>query len=128
MEDPTATDAVRQVAQSIAPDFVLSTLTSDQSDVLFGAPISIKGELQLPDKQPIAGLAVRLEMLSQGETVWREIFQTVTESDGSLTLPLLLSKSASLRLSSDGSWERLGSQSAELSITVSRRISLTPPT
>lgn len=127
MEDGAASDSVRQVAHSIAPDLVLSTLTADQEGVLFGAPINIRGQFELPDKQPIAGLAVRLEMRAQGETTWREIFQTITAGDGSLTLPLLLAKSASLRLSSDGSWERLGSESAELSVTLNRRISLLSP-
>lgn len=128
MEDTTATDAVRQVAQSIAPDFVIGTLTSDQGSALFGTPVNIKGQFQLPDKQPIAGLAVRLEMRYQGDTTWREIFQTTTSSDGSLTVPLLLSMNASLRASSDASWERLGAQSAELSVRVNRQISLASPT
>lgn len=127
MEDATAADSVRQVAQSIAPDRVISTLTANVGASVFGTAMIVKGELHLPDKQPIAGLPVRLEMRSQGGTVWKEIFQTTTESDGSLLVPLLLSKNASLRISSDGSWERLPSQSAELPITVSRRISLAAP-
>jgi spore germination protein YaaH len=127
MEDPTATDAVRQVAQSIAPDPVVSTLTSDLSSSAFGTPVMIAGEFQLRDKQPIAGLPVHLQMRSQGESVWREIFQTTTQADGSVSLPLLLSANATLRISSDPSWERLASQSPELPIMVSRRISLTPP-
>jgi len=127
MEDATASDSVRQVAQSIAPDRVISTLTTNVGASVFGTAMIVKGEFQLPDKQPIAGLPVRLEMRSQGDTVWKEIFQTTTESDGSVLVPLLLSKNASLRISSDGSWERLPSQSAELPITVSRRISLAAP-
>jgi spore germination protein YaaH len=124
MEDPTATDAVRQVAQSIAPDPVTSTLTSDLGALAFGTPMMIKGVFQLRDKQPIAGLPVHLELRSQGDSVWKEIFQTTTEADGSVSVPLLLSKNAMLRISSDASWERLASRSAELPIIVSRRISL----
>lgn len=127
MEDATASDAVRQVAQSIAPDRVISTLTANVGAAVFGTAMIVKGEFQLSDKQPIAGLQVRLEMRSQGDPVWKEILQTSTESDGSISVPLLLSANASLRISSDGSWERLPSQSAELPITVSRRISLAPP-
>jgi hypothetical protein len=127
MEDTTATDAVRQVAQSIAPDLVLSTLTSDPPAAVFGTPMMVKGEFQLSDKQPISGLQVRLEMRTQGDPGWKEIFQTATAGDGSFSVPLLLSKNATLRISSDGSWERLPSQSAEIPVTVSRRISLVVP-
>ncbi|HEX7405785.1 MAG TPA: glycosyl hydrolase family 18 protein [Candidatus Nanopelagicaceae bacterium] len=127
MEDTTASDAVRQVAQSIAPDVVLSTLTSTPKEATYGAPMMIKGAFQLPDNQPIAGLPVRLEMLSSTDSLWNEVFQTTTESDGTFSIPLLLSKDASLRLASDSSWDQLASQSAVLSVLIDRRISSAPP-
>jgi spore germination protein YaaH len=128
MEDATATDAIRQVAQSIAPDPVISTLTTNSPVAIFGTPVNLTGQFQLKDKQPISGLPVHLQMRYLGDTVWKEIFQTTTEADGTFSVPLLLSRSVSLRVTSDASWERLASQSAELPITVSRRISVEPPT
>lgn len=128
MEDPTATDAVRQVAQSIAPDQVVSTLTLDQSSAPYGTPLNITGRFQLPDKQPIAGLATRLEIREVGETAWREVFQATTATDGSFSIPIVLSKSASLRIASDASWERLGSQSAEQTVAINRLVAISPPT
>ena len=128
MEDVAATDAVRLVAQAMAPDLVMSTISVDQSGTLFGNPVIIKGEFHLPDSQPVAGLSVKLEALTPGTTTWREILTTVTDSDGSILTPLILSTSSSLRLSSEGSWERLASLSAEQPIALSRRLAVSVPT
>jgi hypothetical protein len=70
-------------------------------------------------------LPVRLEKFSKTDAVWREIYQTTTASDGTFSIPVLLSQNASLRIASDGSWERLASQSAALSVLMDRRISTT---
>jgi spore germination protein YaaH len=125
MEDTTASDAVRQVAQLIAPDVVHSTISSSPMEAIFGTPLVVNGIFQLPDNQPIAGLPVRLEKFSKTDAVWREIYQTTTASDGTFSIPVLLSQNASLRIASDGSWERLASQSAALSVLMDRRISTT---
>ena len=127
MEDPTATDAVRQVAQSIAPDLVVSTLSTDQFGTSYGNRVNITGQLQLPDKTPVSGVTVRLELLPNGESAWREILQVTTGVDGGISVPVILGKSSSLRISTDASWERLASQSAPLSITISRLLSISSP-
>lgn len=128
MEDPTAVQAVRQVAQSIAPDLVISTLASDRTGALYGNSVKITGVLQLPDKTPVANQSVKLEIRGSGESGWREIFQVVTGVDGSFNIPIVLSKTSSLRISSDATWERLASASAEISVSISRMLAVTPPT
>lgn len=128
MEDPGATDAVRQVAQAIAPDQVLSTVTTDQNIVPYGNPVNISGRFQLPDKTPVAGLAVRLELKETGETAWRDILDATTGPDGLVSTALVIGKDAVLRFSSDATWERLASQSAEKALVVTPVLNASPPT
>ena len=127
MEDQSAIDAVRQVAQSIAPDQVMSTLTSDATELTYGTPFTLKAQFSLADKQPIAGLAVKLEGQGVGESSWRTLLDTVTGDDGSFGATFVVGKITSLRVSSQGSWERTASQSAPIKISLSRLISLTAP-
>lgn len=127
MEDPTATDAVRQVAQAIAPDQVVSTVTTDQNTVAYGNPVNVNGLFQLPDKTPVAGLAVRLELKETGENVWRDILDATTGPDGLVSAALVIGKDAVLRFSSDATWERLASQSAEKTLVVGRLLNVSPP-
>ncbi|MDP1720933.1 MAG: glycosyl hydrolase family 18 protein [Candidatus Nanopelagicaceae bacterium] len=127
MEDPTATAAVRLVAQSIAPDAVVSELSSDISTALYGDPVLVTGRLLLPDKTPVAGVTVHVLLLPTGETQWREVLQTVTSSDGTISVPIILSKTSALRITTDASWERLASQSADLPIAIKRLLSFWSP-
>lgn len=127
MEDSTATDAVRQVAQSIAPDQVVSTLTTDQTSLPYGQPVNVTGTFQLPDKTPVAGLAVRLELKEAGDLAWRDILDATTGPDGLITASLIIGKDAALRFSSDATWERLASQSAEKDLVVNRLLGVTAP-
>lgn len=127
MEDPTATAAVRLVAQSIAPDTVISELSSDKSATAYGESVLITGRLLLPDKTPVVGVTVHVLLLPTGETQWREVHQTLTGSDGIFSIPILLAKTSALRITTDASWERLASQSADLSIAIERLFSISPP-
>lgn len=127
MEDPTATDAVRQVAQSIAPDLVISELSADRSASPYGRPVNVTGLLLLPDQTPVAGVTVHLELLSTGETQWREILQVITGADGTISVPVLLAKTSALRISTDATWERLASESSQLPIVITRLLSVTAP-
>jgi spore germination protein YaaH len=127
MEDPTATDAVRQIAQAIAPDEILSTVTTDQNPVAYASPIKITGSFQLPDKTPVAGLTVRLELREAGESAWRDILDVTTGQDGLIATSLVIGKNAALRFSSDATWDRLASQSEEKPLVVSRLLSVSPP-
>ncbi len=127
MEDPSATDAVRQVAQAIAPDQIVSTFSADHSAVAYGVPVNLTGLFLLPDKTPIAGLAVRLELKESGDVTWRDILDATTGPDGLVSTSLVVGKDAALRFSSDATWERLASQTAETNLVVGRLLSVTPP-
>ena len=127
MEDTTATDAVRQVAQAIAPDQVLSTITTDQSAVTYGNAVNVNGLFQLPDKTPVAGLEVRLELKENGESVWRDILDATTGPDGTVSTPLIVGKNGVLRFSSDATWERVASQSEEKAVLVAPLLSISSP-
>ncbi len=127
MEDPSATDAVRQVAQAIAPDQVISTLTADQDVVSYGNPVNVNGLFQLPDKTPISGLSVRLELKEGGESAWRNVLDSTTGPDGLVSTALIIGKDATLRFSSDATWERLASLSSEKDLAVARLLNVSPP-
>lgn len=128
MEDPTATDAVRQVAQAIAPDQVTSTLSLNRNSVPYGTTINLSGLFQLPDKTPVSGLTVHVQLKESGESIWREIFQSATGPGGSVNAAVVIGKSGSLRLTTDGTWEQSASQSAESKITIGRLLDISPPT
>ncbi len=127
-EDLAASEAVRTVGRAIAPDQVVSTLTFDTNEIAYGIPVNLKGVFQLQDKQPISGLPVHLEIRTVGEASWREILQTATGPDGTVIAPLTLGNSTFVRLRSDASWERLGSQSSELQVFVKGKLSVNAPT
>lgn len=127
MEDSTATDAVRQIAQAIAPDEVRSTVTTDRATVAYGNPVNVSGLFLLPDKTPVAGLAVRLEMKESGQNTWRDILDATTGTDGLVSTPLVIGKNAALRFSTDATWERLASQSASTNLVVFRLLNVSPP-
>jgi 5-hydroxyisourate hydrolase-like protein (transthyretin family) len=125
--------AIRDAALAIAPDQVVSSISLNSSStevatsVEFGSVIGLKALFQLPDKLPISSLLVRIESKSANETQWREIATSTTGIDGAIQVPLLLSKSTSLRARTDGTWERLESISQEIPVVITRRISVNAP-
>ncbi len=133
MEDMAASQAIRDAALAIAPDQVISTIESSAGAVQsaaaleFGSIFGLKATFQLPDKLPINNLLVRIETKSATDTQWREIATSTTGVDGTIQVPLLLSKSSMIRAKTDGTWERLESISDEISIVITRRISVSAP-
>ena len=133
MEDMAGSQAIRDAALAIAPDQVVSSISLNSSStevatsVEFGSVIGLKALFQLPDKLPISSLLVRIESKSANETQWREIATSTTGIDGAIQVPLLLSKSTSLRARTDGTWERLESISQEIPVVITRRISVNAP-
>ena len=133
MEDMAASQAIRSAALAIAPDQVISTIepstgSAQTSTALeFGSIFGLKASFQLPDKLPINKLLVRIEAKSANETQWREIATSTTGVDGTIQVPLLLSKSSMIRARTDGTWERLESISDEISVSITRRISVSAP-
>jgi hypothetical protein len=133
MEDPAASQAIRAAALAIAPDQVISSIEPSTgalevaTALEFGSTFGLKAKFQLPDKLPINNLLVRIETKSANETQWREIATSTTGVDGTIQVPLLLSKSSMIRARSDGTWERLESISNEISVVITRRISVSAP-
>ena len=126
-EDPIAMTNIRNVALSIAPDKVLSTVTTDLSDFIYGTPINLSGIFTLADKQPIAALPVKVEVKSDDDVNWREISTLTTGADGKLNLQLYLGKNQALRLRSEGTWERLEGLSNLQTLTVRPQIKISAP-
>jgi spore germination protein YaaH/5-hydroxyisourate hydrolase-like protein (transthyretin family) len=127
-EDPQAMTNIRNVALSIAPDKVLSTISSDLSEFTYGQPINLAGVFTLQDKQPIAGLPVKVEVKNSSDLNWREITTLITGVDGKVALPLYLGVNQSVRLRSDGTWERTEGISNEQIIKVKPQLKINAPT
>ena len=127
-EDTQAMTNIRSVALSIAPDKVISTITSDLSEFIYGQPINLTGTFTLADKQPIAALPIHVEVKSASDINWREITTLNTGVDGQVKLPIYLGQNQNIRLRSDGTWERLEGISNEQVIKVKPQIKISAPT
>ena len=127
-ETLAAANAIKDVAKSIAPDVIVSAISTDLDQITYGATFNLTGTFKLPDKTPVAGLNVRFEVKNAGDTNWRQITAGVTDAAGSISVPAIVSQSSQIRLVSEGSWERLEGKSAEKVIKVSPSLSLSIPT
>ena len=127
-EDTQAMTNIRNVALSIAPDKVISSVTSDLSEFTYGQPINLTGIFTLADKQPISALPIHVEVKSASEINWREITTLNTGLDGQIKLPIYLGQNQNIRLRSDGTWDRLEGISNEQVIKVKPQIKISAPT
>ena len=126
-EEPLAMVAIRDVATSIAPAQLESSLTLSTNELSYGNPVTFSGLITLKDKSPVAGLAFSVEgKYPDGST--RILTTGTTGIDGSYSIPMLIGKSVSLRVLTDSSWEREASATQALSLTVARNLIATPPT
>lgn len=126
MEDSLTMPAVRSFAQTIAPDVVMSSVVLDKKSAQFGEAIQISSLFTLPDKQPIANLPIFIES-KNGDGSWRRIYSGVTDANGKLAITSLFSGNATIRVTSDSSWERLASQSSESVAQYAPLINVTAP-
>lgn len=126
-EAPSAMQAIREVAKSIAPAELESTAKLSSSNVSYGNPITLSGLITLKDKSPVASLAFQVEGTYPDGSM-RTLIESVTASDGSYALPLLVGKSVSIRVLTKPSYERAKSETGPLSLTVSRNLILNSPT
>ena len=126
-EEPLAMVAIRDVATSIAPAQLESSLTLSTNELSYGNPVTLSGLITLKDKSPVAGLAFSVEgKYPDGSS--RILTTGTTGIDGSYSIPMLIGKSVSLRVLTDSSWEREASATQALSLTVARNLITTPPT
>jgi spore germination protein YaaH len=126
-ESDEAARAIKAAAQSIAPDVVVSALSTDLEQIGYGSTFNLMGSFKLPDKTPIAGIPVRLEIKNSTDTNWRSIAAGTTDANGLIKVPAIVGEKSQIRLVSEGSWERLEGKSAEKSIAVAPSISLQMP-
>ena len=126
-EEPLAMVAIRDVAISIAPAQLESSLSLSTSELSYGNPVTLSGLITLKDKSPVAGLAFTVEgKYPDGST--RTLTTGTTGIDGTYSIPMLIGKSASLRVLTESSWEREASATSALSLRVARNLIVTPPT
>lgn len=128
MEEQSATDAIRSTALTIAPDEVILSLSTDQSEVKYGSTINLSSQATLKDKSSLPGFVLALEFKGFDETSWRSIGKVVTADTGLVTTPLYLAKSGKLRITSEGSWDRSTGLSSEVPITINPRLNISAPT
>ena len=126
-EEPLAMVAIRDVAISIAPAQLESSLSLSTSELSYGNPVTLSGLITLKDKSPVAGLAFTVEgKYPDGST--RTLTTGTTGIDGTYSIPMLIGRSVSLRVLTESSWEREASATPALSLRVARNLIVTPPT
>ena len=127
MEEPLAMESIRQVAKDIAPDQVTAAESIDKSAVDYGNPIVVSGALTIKDKSPVANVTVRIEGRSGSDTNYRLLATATTGADGTFQKPLIIGKTTSVRIHTDGTWERSEGISADIPVTITRLLTLTAP-
>ena len=127
MEEPLAMESIRQVAKAIAPDQVSVTAAINQSTIEYGNPITVTATFTIKDKSPLAGIPVRIEGKSAGDTNWRTLSTVTTGIDGKIEKAVLVGRSTAVRVYSDQTWERTEGVTSEFPITVNRLLVLSAP-
>jgi len=126
-EEPLAMVAIREVATSIAPAQLESSLSLSTNEISYGNPVTLSGLITLKDKSPVAGLAFTVEGKYPDGSL-RTLTTGITGTDGTYSIPMLIGKSVSLRVLTEPSWEREASATPSLTLKVARNLIITPPT
>jgi len=126
-EEPLAMVAIREVATSIAPAQLESSLSLSTNEISYGNPVTLSGLITLKDKSPVAGLAFTVEGKYPDGSL-RTLTTGITGTDGTYSIPMLIGKSVSLRVLTEPSWEREASATPALTLKVARNLIITPPT
>jgi len=127
MEEPLAMESIRQVAKAIAPDQVNVTAAIDKSTIDYGNPVTVSATFTIKDKSPVAGVPVRIEGRSAGDTNWRTLATVTTDLNGKIEKAVLVGKSTAIRIYSDSTWERSEGVSTEFPISVNRLLIVEAP-
>ena len=127
-EDQQAITNIRNVALSIAPDQVIANIMSDSSDFNYGQMINLSGTFALSDKTPLAALPIHVEVKNNVDANWREITLLTSDKDGKVNLPVYFGSNQTVRLRSDGTWERLEGISNLPDIKVRPQLKISAPT
>ena len=95
--------------------------------MFYGDVFLLQGSLSLKDKSPIGDLVVSVEMKRENETAWTKIAESMTDRNGTISVPVTLAGSATFRIRTEGTWERAESISNEKRMNVRNKISLSHP-
>lgn len=126
-EEPLAMVAIREVARSIAPAQLQSTLASSKTEISYGNPITLSGKITLKDNSPVPSLPFSVEGTYPDGSV-RVLTTGVTAVDGGYSLAILIGKSVAIRVLTEASWERSASATPPITVKVSRNLIIDPPT
>ena len=126
-ETLAAAQAINDAAKAIAPDVVVSEISTDLEQVGYGNIFNLTGKFSLPDKTPVAGINVWLEVKGPIDTSWRSIAAGTTDANGLITSLAILGQKSQIRLVSEASWERSEGRSSEKVITVAPTVNLNLP-
>ena len=130
MEDNASTLEIRNAALAIAPDPIVNTMTIEgltQGNTYYGYLFTVKGLITLKDLTPVAGLPVALEIKRANETAWTKITELTTAADGTVSTPMTLGGTATIRFTTVGTWERAESVSSEQKISVKSKLQIDRP-
>ena len=130
MEDNASTLEIRNAALAIAPDPIVNTMTIEgltQGNTYYGDLFTVKGLITLKDLTPVAGLPVALEIKRVNETAWTKITELTTAADGTVSTPMTLGGTATIRFTTVGTWERAESVSSEQKISVKSKLQIDRP-
>ena len=130
MEDNASTLEIRNAALAIAPDPIVNTMTIEgltQGNTYYGDLFTVKGLITLKDLTPVAGLPVALEIKRANETAWTKITELTTAADGTVSTPMTLGGTATIRFTTVGTWERAESVSSEQKISVKSKLQIDRP-
>ncbi|MFM9151438.1 MAG: glycosyl hydrolase family 18 protein [Candidatus Planktophila sp.] len=126
-EEPLAMVAIREVATSIAPAQLESSMSLSTAQLSYGNPVTISGVITLKDKSPVASLPFKVEGKYDDGTT-RTLISGTTGIDGKYSIPMLIGKSVSIRVVTESSWEREASATPFISLNVLRNLIFNPPT
>ena len=127
MEEPLAMEAIRTVAKSVAPDQVTLTASIDKNIVDYGNPITVNALITIKDKSAVAGVPIRIEGKSQGDSTWRLLATAISGIDGKIEKAVIVGKSTAIRVASDATWERTEGLSPEFPVSVNRLLVVSAP-
>ena len=126
MEDETAYDGIKQVAQTLARSKVKSSFSVDKSAINYGDAVTLTGTLTIRDDQPVKQESVAIERYATDKS-WETIASVKTDDEGKFSKKIYLGQNSKLRITSQESDFLTDSQSNEIDISISRLLLLSAP-
>ena len=126
MEDETAYDGIKQVAQTLARSKVKSSFSVDKSAINYGDAVTLTGTLTIRDDQPVKQESIAIERYATDKS-WETIASVKTDDEGKFSKEIYLGQNSKLRITSQESDFLTDSQSNEIDISISRLLLISAP-